>query len=186
MTNAHCLKYKSDGTMDPSMWDTEFFAAYNNGAFLGRSKPKAIWYDKDDDYAVLKLWTNLDANLGRMGVWWRGEGFFSSNRKLYMISYSGDHCNNAGCRQKLSTGYSRGTEWIGNNVEHDLDAKRGSSGSAMFNYYNNMPVMDALNFGEYRDGGENSLTLNGYDGSHPNVAKPAGVWKAGYDKVKNF
>ena len=56
----------------------------------------------------------------------------------------------------------------------------------MFAYYNGVPVMDALNFAEDRNGGENSLTLGSYTGDNPNYAKPAGVWKTGYDKVKIY
>ena len=175
--------------MDPSMWNTEFFAAYNNGAFLAKSKPKAIWYDKGSDYAVLKLWTNIDltAGLGRMGVNFRSKSFFITKRSLSMISYSGDHFTaNNNCRQKLSTGSSRGIRLFANDLYHDLDAKRGSSGSAMWKLYSGIPVMDALNWGEDRNGGEQSLTLNSYTGFNPNLAKPAGVVKYGIDKVKNY
>jgi len=169
------------------MWDQTFYAGFSNGNYLAASKPKAIWYDKSDDYAVLKLWTPLDDQVGRMGVWWRDEDFFSKSRPLNMISYSGDHCSSwNNCVAKLSTGKSRGTVWIGNEVKHDLDAKRGSSGSAMFAWYNGWPVMDALNFAEDRNGGDVSLTLSSYTGDNPNYAKPAGVWKYGYDKVKNY
>lgn len=188
VTNAHCLAYLSNGQMDPAMWSAVFYAGLNNGAFLKSSSPKAIYYDKDDDYAVLKLWNNIDAQLGRMGAYWRDEDFFDTDRPLSMISYSGDHCTSWNtCRQKLATGKSRGTVWIGNDVKHDLDAKRGSSGSAMWRIYSGgIPVMEALNWGEDRNGGDASLTFNSYTGSNPNYAKPGEVWKVGYDKVKKY
>jgi V8-like Glu-specific endopeptidase len=186
VTNSHCLNYFADGSFDPSTWDKTFYAGFKNGFYMQASKPKAIWYNKYYDYAVIKLWSNIDSVVGRMGVYWRDIGYFSVNRPLKMISYSGDHCmswNN--CKPKMSSGSSRGTI-NSRDVKHDLDGKRGSSGSAMFAYYSGWPVMEALNWGEYRNGGEVSLTLASYTGSNPNVAKPAGVWKFGYDQVKNF
>lgn len=188
VTNAHCLKYLSNGNMDPAMWSEVFYAGFSNGVFLRSSSPKAIYYDKDEDYAVFKLWTNIDSELGRMGAYWRDEDFFDTDRPLSMISYSGDHCTSwNNCRQKLSTGKSRGTRWIGNEVKHDLDAMRGSSGSAMWRIYSGgIPIMEALNFGEDRNGGDSSLTLGSYTGDNPNYAKPGEVWKAGYDKVKKY
>jgi V8-like Glu-specific endopeptidase len=191
VTNSHCLAYLSDGTMDPAMWSSSFMAGFKNGNFLAASSPKAIWYDKGHDYAVLKLHTYIDGQVGRLGVWWRSQSFFNNDRPLHMISYSSDHCTSwNNCRPKLSGGSSRGTHFWTEDIDHDLDAMRGSSGSAMWNWYNVngqvYPVMDALNWGENRNGGEVSLTLPSYDGSHTNVAKPAGVWYDGYQKVKGF
>ena len=185
VTNAHCLAFKPDGTFDPSNWDKTFYAGFKNGNYLASSKPKALWYNKVDDYAVIKLWSNLDQQLGRMGVHWRALSHFTTNRPLQMVSYSGDHCTSWNtCKSKLSGGSSRGLS--GKNIKHDLDAKRGSSGSAMFWWYDGFPVMQALNFAENRNGGEASLVLSSYSSKNPNFAKPAGVWKYGYDKVKNF
>ena len=187
VTNAHCLNYLPDGSMDPAMWTQTFYAGFKNGNFLASSQPKAIWYNKGDDYAVLKLWSSLDATLGRLGVWWRDTSFFNTDRTLYMISYSGDFCTSwSKCRSKLSNGKSRGTTFLSNEVKHDLDATRGSSGSAMWNWYGNVPVMDALNHAENRNGGDVSLTLPSYTGGNPNYCKPAGQWKVGYDHVKYY
>jgi V8-like Glu-specific endopeptidase len=185
VTNAHCLSYLEDGTMNPSMWSRSFYAGFCDGTYVGKSKAKAIWFNRKHDYAVLKLWTDLSAKFGRYGVIWRSKSFFNTNRPLSMVSYSGDHCTSwDNCRQKKSTGSSRGLN--GDDVKHDLDAKRGSSGSAMYHMVGIYPVMDALNWGEFRNGGEVSLTLPSYDGKNPNVAKPSEVWKYGYDQVRNL
>ena len=185
VTNAHCLKYKEDGSFDPANWDRTFYAGFKNGNYLASSKPKAIWYNKVNDYAVLKLFTYIDQYVGRMGAHFRTSSWFLVNRPLQMVSYSGDHCTSwNNCKSMLSSGISRGL-WKGN-VMHDLDATRGSSGSALFWWYSGWPVMQALNYAENRNGGEASLTLPSYTGLNPNFAKPGGVWKYGYDKVKGF
>lgn len=196
VTNAHCLDYDSVGNLASSTWSKVFYAGFSNGNYLGSSTAKALWYNRYLDYAVLKLKVYLDIPLGRYGVYWRTTSFFNTNKYLSMVSYSGDHCTSwSSCYAKRSSGYTRGLvltkSLIGptiTDIRHDLDSKRGSSGSLMYEwpYKSCCPVMDALNHAEFRGGTSASLTLNSYVDKYANLARPSIDWKYGYDKIKYY
>jgi V8-like Glu-specific endopeptidase len=196
VTNAHCLDYDSVGNLAPSTWSKVFYAGFSNGNYLGSSTAKALWYNRYLDYAVLKLKVYLDIPLGRYGVYWRTTSFFKTNRYLSMVSYSGDHCTSwSSCYAKRSYGFTRGLvltkSLVGptiTDIKHDLDAKRGSSGSLMYEwpYKSCCPVMDALNHAEFRNGGSKSLVLKSYVDKNANLARPSIDWKYGYDKIKYY
>jgi hypothetical protein len=196
VTNAHCLDYTSSGALAPTTWSKVFYAGFNNGFYLGASTAKALWYNRVQDYAVLKLKVYLDTTLGRYGVYWRSASYFTTNRYLGMVSYSGDHCTSwTNCYAKRTYGFTRGLVKVKSyasvvitDVKHDLDAKRGSSGSLMFQWPANSccPIMEALNHAEFRNGGSVSLTLPAYVDKNANLARPSIDWKYGWEKIRYY
>jgi len=63
---------------------------------------------------------------------------------------------------------------LGGQITHDCDMTRGASGGPIWSYaWGETPTIVALNSSEQREGGEISLKVGAYDGSHPNGAVPA-------------
>jgi hypothetical protein len=153
----------------------------NYKAYFGRIR----WSPTNDDYAILQLLEPLGDYTGWPGIQFLGlVSFLNQPKSIAYVGYSGVLGGNAGgvfpCSTKLSlTSFD--------DVWHDCDATRGSSGSALMTGFQNpnsgssaTPYIIALNYGEHRDGGSTSLTLNGWESSHRNLAKPAAVFGADF------
>ena len=183
LTNRHCIGVTGSNTLPDGWWSNTYLqvgltqSEINYKAYFGRIR----WSSTNDDYAILQLLEPLGDYTGWPGIQFLGLiSFLNQPKSIAYVGYSGVLGGNAGGVFPCSTKNGL-TSW--DDVWHDCDATRGSSGSALMTGFRDpnigsstTPYIIALNYGEYRDGGSTSLTLNGWESSHRNVAKPASVF----------
>jgi len=183
LTNRHCIGITSSNQLPAGFWANTYMqvgltqSVYNYKAYFGRIR----WSSTNDDYAILQLLEPLGLYTGWPGIQFNSIwSFLNSPKTISYVGYSGVLGGNAGGVFQCHT---RNGLLDFDDVHHDCDATRGSSGSALMTGFNNpssgnsaSPYIIALNYGEYRDGGSVSLTLPSYEWSHRNVAKPASVF----------
>jgi V8-like Glu-specific endopeptidase len=192
LTNRHCLGITAANTLPANFWTDTYMqvgltsGVYNYKAYFGRVR----WSATSKDYAILQLLEPLGLYTGWPGIKFHSLSHFVVNtEQISYIGYSGVLGGNAGgdftCRTRNGL-----LDW--DDVHHDCDATRGSSGSALMTGLNypiatsGAPYIVALNYGEYRDGGSVSLTLPSYSRSHRNVAKAASVFKDDFYTAKDW
>lgn len=89
-----------------------------------------------------------------------------------LTGYSADGDNGLTATAHVNCHIQTGT--TDGQITHDCDTTRGSSGGPLWSYaWGETPAIVAINSTEQRDGGDVSLKLKSYDGSHPNGAVPA-------------
>jgi V8-like Glu-specific endopeptidase len=183
LTNRHCLGITSSNQLPAGFWGNTYLqvgltqSVINYQAYFGRVR----WSSTSDDYAILQLLEPIGLYTGWPGIQFKSIWSFLNNQHtVSYVGYSGVLGGNAGGVFQCHT---RNGLLDFDDVHHDCDATRGSSGSALMTGFGNpnsggsaAPYIVALNFGEYRDGGSVSLTLPSYERSHRNVAKPASVF----------
>lgn len=186
LTNRHCLGITSSNTLPANFWSSTYMqigltqSVYNYKAYFGRVR----WSSTSNDYAILQLLEPIGSYTGWPGItFYSIWDFLNANKAVSYIGYSGVLGGNAGGDFTCHTRNGL-LDW--DDVHHDCDATRGSSGSAIMTGLNypistsGTPMIVALNYGEYRDGGDTSLTLDSYERSHRNVAKPASVFESDF------
>jgi hypothetical protein len=183
LTNRHCMGITSDNQLPAGFWQNTYLqvgltqSVINYQAYFGRVR----WSSTSNDYAILQLLEPIGLYTGWPGIQFKSIWSFLNNPQVISyVGYSGVLGGNAGGVFQCGT---RNGLLDFDDVHHDCDATRGSSGSALMTGFGNpnsgssaAPYIIALNYGEYRDGGSVSLTLPSYEKSHRNVAKPASVF----------
>jgi hypothetical protein len=184
LTNRHCIGVTSSNELPAGFWSNTYMeigytqSVYNYKAYFGRIR----WSTTNNDYAILQLLEPIGDYTGWPGIQFTSIwNFVNTEKTISYVGYSGILSGDAGGVFQCKT---RNGLFDFDDVHHDCDATRGSSGSALMTGFNNpqtsgssaSPYIIALNYGEYRDGGSSSLTLSSYEKSRRNVAKPSGVF----------
>lgn len=181
LTAAHCV-FKQDGS-----WAADSFTFSPNminGVSSESSGTQQVWYGTKTpfsttasvglDWAVFLLDRDLGNRFGWVGV------------KNYNPGV-GDYIKLAGYSADYNNGYT-GTVDMNCNVRsrhaengtfnHDCDMTRGASGGPVFATFSNSSDMTIVGVqsGEYRQGGDTSLTVAGYEDRFANNAVPAAVF----------
>jgi hypothetical protein len=166
LTNAHVTVDEATGEAASEIY---FLANRIDGIASNAVHVNRVWRgtfapqrNPESDWAVLRLDSNLGDDLRWLEL---------SPREVadgYMVGYSGDY------RDQETAAVSPLTfhDGLWGVVRHDGDGTRGSSGSPLLADTADGPVVVALNFGELRDEGDSSLTLEAYDDSLANLALP--------------
>lgn len=166
MTNRHCTLVKGEPAKSLT-----FKAGMVGGKAAKTSHVTRVWRGRQEldgdtrqDWAVLELEDNLGDELGWLPL------CDKLPRSAELIGYSGDFFATT-----KSAGRSKCTvlEVLQKGIlAHDADATRGSSGSPLVAMVQGRPQVVALNFGEFRDDGEESLTVAKFERDHTNLAMP--------------
>ena len=176
LTAAHCIyDNAASGPQNPL---PTFAPNYMNGGSKDEGIATEWWVGTTDwatypahDWALIKL----DQYLGDIYGWMGTKTIAFSGALPYTISlagYSADFENGLTAAAHIGCKIRQATQ---NNtyLYHDCDTTRGSSGGPLFAMWENQAYVVGVNTAENRDGGEESLRLGSYDGTHPN----SGVWQ---------
>jgi V8-like Glu-specific endopeptidase len=174
LTNRHCTLTDGQGNITQGFIDEAvFYLSYRKTNWSARwsnsskfTAESAVSTESDQDWALLVLETPIGESTGWMGSKKRDKGYFSVDRKVNMISYSYDLFEEFG-----TAGYQKGCSTRGFRRSyklHDCDDMSGSSGSAMFEGWED-PYVVGVNYAEFRNGGTQSSTQPAYSRDYANV-----------------
>ena len=174
LTAAHCVVDPATSQISTNL--TWFRADYVSGTTPAESWIERIWpgtfqpqTDRGRDWAIIQLRDPIGDQVG-----WFDVNFTDANNfpdVLTVAGYSIDF-NNAeiagidfNCRMQARFPDQ-------NEIFHDCDTARGSSGGPAFAEFSGAYYIVGVNVAEKRDGGEVSLRLADYDHDHANVLIP--------------
>lgn len=135
LTNAHCIP-------SPGDWRWEFYFM-NIGYTLAESNYKIRFgryiagSSMLDDFAILEMIEPIGRYTGWVGLDFQPLSYFEQDRKLSMISYSGDILEVYDAPGVSFDCSSRGI--FDGHVRHDCDATKGSSGSSILGKWQSWP-----------------------------------------------
>jgi protease YdgD len=173
LTAAHCVLDGDSGTLSSSL--TAFYPNMISSNSTKSSGIDHVWWgtgapdnNRQSDWAIIRLSDNLGDDYGWMGA--RN----ATSTEVTLVGYSGDFLSgetasaHVGCHiQSVQGGV----------YYHDCDMTRGASGGPMFVMDNGSAYVVAINVAEFRNGGEDSLHINGgYNSSYANIAVPAAAF----------
>ena len=178
VTAAHCI-------LDPrGNWMANAYVFYPNlirGQARDAARATFVWYGTrtpldgasaaDQDWAILLL----DRDLGAYG--WMGIKDYSPapGDKVTLVGYSVDADQGKTATAHVDCNVRAVSD---GDFLHDCDMSRGASGGPLWSYAWSAddPSIVGVQSVEWREGGETSLHLASYDGSHPNGAVPASAF----------
>jgi len=174
LTAAHCVVDPATSQISSNL--TWFRADYVSGTASAESWIERIWpgtfqpeRDRGRDWAIIQLRDPIGDQVG-----WFDVNFTDANNfpdVLTVAGYSIDSNNGeiAGIDFNCRTRARFATE---NEIFHDCDTARGSSGGPAFAEFSGAYYVVGVNVAEKRDGGEVSLRLPDYDHDHANILIP--------------
>ena len=167
VTAAHCVT--SGGKMRPDL--TSFSPNYINGKSKDSSTIRQVWWGTSNpdkyrasDWGLIRLSRPLGDQYGWMGTRERDDV-----NRVTLAGYSEDFMKGLTAGAHIGC-YIR--ERVAGLLLHDCDDARGASGGPMFDMFDGKPIILAINVAEFRDGGNVSLHLPGYEKKHARSAKP--------------
>lgn len=182
LTNRHCLGLVGNQLPNGFYSNSRFLSGFSNGqSNFVVSFTEVYWSEEDDDFAILLLSENIGSFTGWPAIIWTFNSYFSQQRNLAMLGYSGDVLQRHNAPSYVESCYSRGVK--NGIVLHDCDNTRGSSGSPMFDSFNaEEPTIIAYNDGEFRSG-DASEYLEVFAEANANTMKPSGLFRDTYNSL---